>query len=133
MNQYSKQNAIIAKIKGLVKKTGTTLFRTRKDPGISEDIAKKIQKSAYDLCHQCEKDTFTPPYKIIAEQLQVEDDQIFRAAVFSLANIAMNENKYAEDIIRILENTTEHHHRNPDQIGYVNGKINSLKNYLRNQ
>ena len=133
MNQFSQQFAIIEKIKGLVKKTGTTLFKTRKDTGISEDIAKKIQKSAYDLCHIREKDTLTPPYKIIAEQLQVEDDQIFRTAVFNMANIAMNEEKYAEDIIRILETSAEHHHRNKEQADYVDGKINAIKNYLRNQ
>lgn len=131
MNQVSQQFAIIEKIKGLVKKTSKTLFRTKRDPGITEDIAKKIQKSAYDLSHIKEKDSLTPPYKIIAEQLQVEDDQIFRAAVYSLANIAVNENQYAEDIMRILEEAANHHH-NKDQIEYVKTKINTIKNFLRN-
>ena len=56
MNQFKQQFAIINRIKCLVKKTGSSFFRRRKDPGISEDIAKKIQKSAYDLSHLKQKD-----------------------------------------------------------------------------
>ena len=56
MNQLKQQFAIINRIKCLVKKTGSSFFRRRKDPGISEDIAKKIQKSAYDLSHLKQKD-----------------------------------------------------------------------------
>ena len=103
MNQLKQQFAIINRIKCLVKKTGSSFFRRRKDPGISEDIAKKIQKSAYDLSHLKQKDIITPPYLDIAEQLQVDDDQIFRAAVYNLTNIAVNEERYAAEIIKALE------------------------------
>lgn len=54
MNQLKQQFAIINRIKCLVKKTGSSFFRRRKDPGISEDIAKN-SKSAYDLSHLKQK------------------------------------------------------------------------------
>ena len=54
MNQFKEQLAIIEKIKRLVINP-TKLFRPKKESGISEAIAKKIQKSAYDLSHQKEK------------------------------------------------------------------------------
>lgn len=133
MNQFSQQFAIIDKIKCLVRKTGSSIFRTKKDLGISEDIAKKIQKSAYDLSHLKEKDTFTPPYMVIAEQLQVEDDQIFRAAVSNLANIAINESKFAEAILKTMEESLQHTLRTKDQVEYVKTKINTVKDDLRSK
>ena len=133
MNQLKQQFAIINRIKCLVKKTGSSFFRRRKDPGISEDIAKKIQKSAYDLSHLKQKDIITPPYLDIAEQLQVDDDQIFRAAVYNLTNIAVNEERYAAEIIKALEETAFQCNRRGEQLEYVKNKINVIKNKLRNK
>ena len=133
MNQLKQQFAIINRIKCLVKKTGSSFFRRRKDPGISEDIAKKIQKSAYDLSHLKQKDIITPPYLDIAEQLQVDDDQIFRAAVYNLTNIAVNEERYAAEIIKALEETAFQCNRSGEQLAYVKSKINVIKNKLRNK
>ena len=133
MNQLKQQFAIINRIKCLVKKTGSSFFRRRKDPGISEDIAKKIQKSAYDLSHLKQKDIITPPYLDIAEQLQVDDDQIFRAAVYNLTNIAVNEERYAAEIIKALEETAFQCNRSGEQLYYVKSKINVIKNKLRNK
>ena len=131
MNQLTQQFAIINRIKGLVKKTGSSFFRRRKDPGISENIARKIQKSAYDLSHLKQKDVVTPPYLDIAEQLQVDDDQIFRAAVSNLTNIAVNEERYAAEIIKQLENTLQLCNRTGEQLEYVRNKISVIKNTLR--
>ena len=133
MNQFKQQFAIINRIKCLVKKTGSSFFRRRKDPGISEDIAKKIQKSAYDLSHLKQKDIITPPYLDIAEQLQVDDDQIFRAAVYNLTNIAVNEERYAAEIIKALEETAFQCNRSGEQLVYVKSKIIVIKNKLRNK
>lgn len=133
MNPISQQFAIINKIKCLVKKTGSSFFRRHKNSGISEDIAKKIQKSAYDLSHLKPKDIINPPYLDIAEQLQVDDDQIFRAAVYNLANIAVNEERYATEIIKALENLAFQCNRTKEQLEYVKGKINLIKNKLRNK
>lgn len=133
MNQLKQQFAIINRIKCLVKKTGSSFFRRRKDPGISEDIAKKIQKSAYDLSHLKQKDIITPPYLDIVEQLQVDDDQIFRAAVYNLTNIAVNEERHAAEIIKALEETAFQCNRSGEQLDYVKSKINVIKNKLRNK
>ena len=127
MNQLKQQFAIINRIKCLVKKTGSSFFRRRKDPGISEDIAKKIQKSAYDLSHLKQKDIITPPYLDIAEQLQVADDMIYKAAVFRLSRIAANEDRLAADILSILEEELSRTDRSREQLDYVRDKMSYIK------
>ncbi len=131
MNQFKEQLAIIEKIKRLVINP-TKLFRPKKESGISEAIAKKIQKSAYDLSHQKEKQEFTPPYKAIVEQLQIEEDQIFRAAVHQLAGIAVNEDKYAPDIIEKLEKYASNPHKTREQQEYARKKADEIRR-IRNK
>lgn len=100
------KSGIIAKIKKLVSQSGRTIIwrGKTKDNDISEKIAQKIQKSSYDYSLLKKKDTFTPPYLILADQLQVEDDQIFRAAAHAIANIALGRPKYSKEIRDLLEN-----------------------------
>lgn len=126
MSQFSKQFAIIEKLKSLVRKTPG--FRSKPPENlISEDVARKIQKNSYDQCHVNIKDTYTPPYKIIEEQLQVEDDQIYRAAVFNLANTAANCKKYAADIVNILEKSLDKEFRTEEQREYVKNRVDFIK------
>ena len=127
MNQLKEKYMIIRKLKNLVTKTGSVLFRKPRDQGITEEIARKIQKSAYELSLKREKDTYTPPYKEIAEQLQVTDDQIFRAAVFNLVRIAVNEDKNAPAIITILENYAADGRLSAEQQTYLHSKIEEIK------
>ena len=100
------KSGIIAKIKKLVSQSGRTIIwrGKTKDNDISEKIAQKIQKSSYDYSLLKKKDTFTPPYLILADQLQVEDDQIFRAAAHAITNIALGRPKYYKEIRDLLEN-----------------------------
>lgn len=127
MSKFSKQFAIIEKLKSLVKRS-TYSFRRKDDAGqISEDIAKKIQKNSYEQSHTKYKDTYTPPYKMIAEQLQVDDDQIFRGAIFNLTNIALTTDKYAPEIITVLETAMDRSIRTPNQIEYIKSKINTIR------
>ena len=104
MEELKKKKGILSKIKSLVAKTGRSIiWRGRpKDNEISEKIAQKIQKSSYDFSIMERKDTFTPPYLSLAEQLQVDDDQIFKAAAYNMANIAISRKKYAQDIQNIF-------------------------------
>lgn len=126
MAQFSKQFAIINKLKSLVKKTGK-MFNSKPDAGITEEIARKIQKSAYDLSHRKEKDSYTPPYLMIADQLQVSDDQIFCAAVYNLSLIALNEDKNAAAIIEILEKCIAGGGKSKEQNDYMKSKIEVIK------
>ncbi len=130
MSQLSSQFAIINKIKSIVSRTGN-LFRSEKNVGITEAIARKIQKSAYDAMTAEEKDSYTPPYISIAEQLQSKNDQIFRGAVFYLHNIAINEPKNAKEIKEILEKTLSANKLTPQQMDYVKNKIANIKNFER--
>lgn len=126
MAQFSKQFAIINKLKSLVQKTGR-MFNSKPDSGITEEIARKIQKSAYDLSHRKEKDSYTPPYLMIVDQLQVSDDQIFRAAVYNLSMIALNEDKNAAAIIEILEKCIRDGEKSKEQNEYMKSKIEVIK------
>lgn len=132
MAQFSKQMAIIAKLKSLVRKTGK-FFGGKPDIGISEEIAKKIQKSSYDLSRRREKDSYTPPYMMVAEQLQIGEDQIFRGAVYTLAAIAMNEPKNAPAIIDILEKCIKEGSHSPEQIDYVKSKTAQIRQHRNNR
>lgn len=127
MSKFSKQFAIIDRIKSLVRKTTHPFRRNEREPQISEEIARKIQRSSYDLSHAKSKDTFTPPYKMISEQLQVEDEQIFRGAVFNLANIALTTGEYAGDIIKVLEKAMDKKLRTQEQLEYLKNKIDTIK------
>lgn len=109
------------------------LFQTPQRSRHIRRHCQKIQKSAYDLSHLKQKDIITPPYLDIAEQLQVDDDQIFRAAVYNLTNIAVNEERYAAEIIKALEETAFQCNRSGEQLDYVKSKINIIKNKLRNK
>lgn len=131
MKQLAQQFNLIHKIKSLVKKTSSSFFKKHNDFGISEAIAKKIQVSAYDLSHAKNKHEITPPYLDIAEQLHVEDDQIFRAAVYNLTNIALNEARYAQPILEALENATKQTYRTKEQLDYLKIKINTITKALR--
>lgn len=122
---FSKQFAVINKLKSLVKIPRS--FRRHSDNQISEDIAKKIQKSSYEKSHQAQKDSLTPPYKEIAAQLQVTNDQIFRAAVFHLTDIAINRKQYAEPILMLLEKSLEDKNRTKEQLDYITSKIMQIK------
>lgn len=126
MSKFAKQFAIIERLKSLVRRTPG--FRRKADHvQISEDVARKIQKNSYEQSHKKAKDSYTPPYKTIAEQLQVEDDQIFRAAVFNLANIGANSKKYASEIISILEKSLDNELRTEDQAQYVKERVDFIK------
>ena len=67
MNQFSPQFAIISKLKKIVTKT-STMLKGDKTAGITEAIARKIQKGAYEAEFRKDKESKTPPYLTIAEQ-----------------------------------------------------------------
>lgn len=127
MNQLSSQFAIIDKIKNLVRKTGN-IFKGDKTVGITEAIARKIQKGAYEAAQVVDKDSKTPPYKTIAEQLQSKDEQIYKASVYMLRNIAINEKKNRAEIIQILEKSADKKKKIEDLYNYTLQKIKEIKN-----
>lgn len=127
MNQLSSQFAIIDKIKNLVRKTGN-IFKGDKTVGITEAIARKIQKGAYEAAQVVDKESKTPPYKTIAEQLQSKDEQIYKASVYMLRNIAINEKKNRAEIIQILEKSADKKKKIEDLYDYTMQKIKEIKN-----
>ena len=126
MLDFSKQFAIIDKLKSLTKITKS--FGLKKDKNqITEEIAKKIQKNAYENVHALKEECYTPPYKQLAEQLQVKNEQIFKAAVFNLANIAINRKRYASEIIKEFEKVLEESELTPEQKQYLQSKLEQVR------
>jgi len=69
----------------------------------------------------------SPPYLALAEQLQVDEEQIVRAAIYNLAHIAMSRRKYRSDILQLLKNYAADETKTPEQRGYAEGKINAIQ------
>ena len=128
MANPTKKKNIIGKIKSLVEKTSNSFF-SRKEPNITEDVARKIQKTDFELHKKDEKSALTPPYLTVIEQLETDDEQLFQAAAFTLANIALNEKKYAGNIISALEKSTGFDTKNDNRIRYVHDKIEKIKTH----
>lgn len=132
MNNFSKQFAIISKIKSMVKGRGSSksapASKVKDNAGMPEKFANRIQDSAYRLCNtKHSKDVYTPPYKVLAEQLGVEDNQIYCAAVFSLVRIAQNESQHKEAILNILNKSYQANKNNAEREKYLSHKIAELK------
>ena len=123
---YSSQFAIISKIKNIVRKTGR-LLKNEATSGISEAIARKIQKSACDVMRNPDRQQLTPPYMVIAEQLQSQDPVIFRAAVFYLSAIAVNESQTTDNIVEILNKCIEKSNIGKEQLEYVKMKVAEIR------
>ena len=127
MAKFSKQFALIHKIKNLVKKTKINVFKRTEEYDITEAAAKKIQKKAYELSHAQPAQGFTPPYLVLADQLQINDDQIYRAVVSTLAKMAVNDEKNAKEIIRLIEASTGFSGKTKEQKDYAGTKIGEIK------
>ncbi len=125
MSDIYRHAGILNKIKALVAKTSRSIiWRGRpKDNEISEKIAQKIQKNSYDFSQLKRKDSFTPPYLSLAEQMQVEDEQIFRAAVYNMANIAVTRRKYRADILNIFNDYVANEAVSESKKDYLRRKI----------
>ena len=127
MSVANNNFGLITKLKSFVKKTGRVIFRTNEDKGITEALARKIQKTSYDSHHLKRKDIYTAPYKIIAEQLQVADNTIYKAAVFRLSAIALNEDKLATPILKILEEQAVQKTKDNDLSSYILSHITKIQ------
>ncbi len=119
------QKGILNRIRKLVTATGRGIvWRSRaKDNDISKKIAQKIQKNSYDYSLLKKNDSYTPPYLILADQLQVEDDQIFRAAVHAIVNIAAGRPKYSQEIRDLLEQYLQQDNVSQPRRDYVRLKL----------
>ena len=129
MSAVAKQGSFFNKIKAMVAKTGRSIiWRGRsQDNDISEKIAQKIQKNSYDFSQQFHKDTYTPPYLSLVEQLEVDDEQIFQAAVYNLANIAIARSRYGQDIVNIFDNYLQKDSRKLERKDYVAHKLYEIR------
>lgn len=126
MNQYSKQFALVNRIKAIVRLTGRAIRGRSRRNEISEEIARKIQRSTYDLCRSIKSEEYTPPYKAIAKQLQVHDSHIYSAAVYSLAEIAEQQAQYRDDIVKILNQQLKENDVPPELKSYIQNKLDAL-------
>ena len=126
MTKTSGQFAIIEHIKNFVKNTGRP-WRKRDEHAISEDVARRLQKKSYERSLAPKDTSKTPPYLEIAKQLQVNNEQIFCAAVFNLAEIALNVERHKSAIYKLLQETQKTPNLTATQIKYLNTALQKLK------
>lgn len=125
MSKYATQYAIIEHIKNFVRNTGRP-WRKRNESGISENVARRIQKKSYERSLRELDNSFYPPYLKIAEQLQVTNEQIFCAAAFNLGETAVNVARYRNHIAQILQDSLKNPDLNPVQIKAVDAALQKI-------
>lgn len=94
---------------------------------LSATKAKKLQKDYYKEMQAPRSEHLTPPYFLIADQLAVSDDQIFRAAVYNLGQVALAQPRYRKEILHILADYVDDKSKTPEQREYVKIKISEIK------
>ena len=132
MSKYSTQFAIIEHIKNFVRNTGRP-WRKRNESGISEDVARRIQKKSYERSLRELDNSFYPPYLKIAEQLQVTNEQIFCAAAFNLGETALNVERYRNHITQILQDSLKNPELNQTQVKAVNNALQKIASLKKNK
>ena len=126
MSKFAGQFAVINHIKNFVKNSGR-LWHKHNDGSFSENVAKRIQQKAYERGCREPDNSFYPPYLKIAEQLQVNNEQIFAAAVFNLTETALNIKRYRNHIVQLLEQAKENTDLTAAQIKAVDAALQKLR------
>ena len=126
MNQYAKHFGVVKKLKAIVRMTGRAIRPHHRDE-ISENIARKIQYSAYEVSQRPKMEEYTPTYKQIAKQLQVRDAHIYKAAVYHLVEIAKQQVSYRDDIVKILKQQLKENAVPQDVKEYIENKLSRLR------
>lgn len=94
---------------------------------ISASQAEILQKNYLENQKSAPQITEYPPYIDVARQLFSEKNEIFRAAVFYLGRIAENEGKYAEPIVKIMQQYAATAKRNPEDMEYLAAQIKQIE------
>lgn len=98
-----------------------------KQQKISAAQAETLQKNYLESQKKAAQLTEYPPYIDVARQLFSEKNEIFRAAVFYLGRIAENEGKYAEPIVKIMQQYAATAKRNPEDMEYLASQIKQIE------
>lgn len=128
MVKFSKHLNVLTKIKSFIKKG--TIKSAKDSEEVSSEVANVIQASSYSLLKNYKKDKYyTPIYKVIAEQLSSNNNQIFSSAVYNLAKIAHNNTKDRDEIILLLKEQLELNLKdsNIERSEYVSRKLKEIK------
>lgn len=115
---------LIQKISSLVTKTESVFHHRSKK--VNASSARKIQQSACAKSNISNDDN-TPPYKLIAEQLSSQHDQVFDSAVYYLAKIASSSRKYHSAITAILNDYASNPHLPEHRKQYIAQKLSELE------
>lgn len=111
-----------------IKKTEAELMtNAAEEYTLSAVKARKLQKDYYKESREPRSEQITPPYFLIADQLAVSDDQIFRAAVYNLGQVALAQPRYRKEILHILADYADDKSKTPEQREYVKVKISEIK------
>ncbi len=94
---------------------------------ISPKKAHQIQKQSYLTSSLQIEKSCTPPYILIALQLKSPEEQVFKAAVYYLHAIAVNQPKYRQIIINIMEEYIKNNPQHTARAEYLRQKSGNLR------
>ncbi len=118
----------VNKIKKLAKKTKQDFWvKTQKD-SFNEELAKKIQKIEHKKSKTVSTKNCSPTYLSISNNLNESNEQVFKAGVYNLTKIAINNQQYRKDILQILEEQLKNNKYSQRLMGYLAIKISIIKN-----
>lgn len=92
---------------------------------LSAKDAASLQKNYIENLNK-KSDLLTPPYVEIAKQLSNPKDEIFRAAVYYLVQIACNEPRYVSSINSILQQCRKKNKLSAENILFLDEQLKKL-------
>lgn len=105
------------------------LFHSKKKNmvrNVTQAKARELQK--HYISNKCEVGTpYSQPYVEIAQQLSSSKSEIFRAAVFYLKQIALNDESSAEPILAVLQNYGLAQKRSKEDEIFLSEVVNKIK------
>lgn len=103
------------------------IFKNSK--GISIQLAHKIQRDNLESIRkkQRAKEVYTPSYVLIGEQVHDESDQVFKAAIFNITQIAFSNKKYVKNILNMFDGFLQESAFSEGRKEYVSEKIVEIK------
>lgn len=111
----------------MLKKITGFLIR-RKSGDISPSEAEKIQKASYALSQAEIKKKFSPVYLSMVSGLDSEEKQVFEASAYYLAKIAVNKQKYREEILEIFNEKINKNNINPEFKEFLKYYVQNILN-----
>lgn len=126
MKKVEKQRAVVNKIHEMVRNRKNYQL-PENTVGLSVEIANKVQDTSHSLNVGDKVATITPAYLKLAEQMYLDDAQIFCAAAYTLTNYVKNRPFLKDKALEFFYKRLLANKANEDMYSYLNKKILELE------